>query len=177
MQTATGEGLFSDEVFTATELNRHGGTILDHARKHPVTISRNNEQFAILRREDAARLYLTVDRMGEACALLSEAHLAIAGEKPSPYFAWLSVYEKDDLEKLVSEVFSAVRKATGKVVHWDQVEAVIHEWRESAIVAHSGALDAAMHDDERDETPLQHPEDVLRSGDVNTEPECQKKAE
>jgi hypothetical protein len=166
------EGVFSDEVFTATELNRRGGAILDHARRRPVTISRNNEQFALLPREYAARLVGTVTRIVRAVAVLSEANAALAGAQVSEPFQWLRAYEKDDLQKLVAEVLQATRKAASSESDWDEVEAVIHEWRESAMVAQSGVLDAAMHLEPSEEVPLENPEEVLRSIAQNEETEC-----
>lgn len=165
------EGVFSDEVFTATELNRRGGAILDHARRGPVTISRNNEQFALLRREYAARLVGTVTRIVNAVAVLSEANAAIAGSQVSGPFQWLRVYEKGDLQKLVAEVLQATRKAASSECDWDEVEALIHEWRESAMVVESGVLDAAMHHEPSEEVPLENPEEVLRSSTQNEESE------
>ncbi len=82
MATTTMEGVFSDEVFTTTELNRHAGALLDRARNTPVTISRNNEQFALLPREQAAKLYFTLNRMRSALALLAEAHNAGISTEP-----------------------------------------------------------------------------------------------
>ncbi len=171
--TMVTEGLFSDEVFTATELNRRSGPILDRARRSPVTISRNNEQFALMRREQAAKLVGTLNRLTRALGLLSETHLAIAGDKPSEPFSWLSVYEKGDLEKLLGEVLAETRKAISGACDWDDVEALIHEWRESAAVAKSGVLDAAMFLPSAEE-PLECPEEILRSvPQVDAESRCQ----
>ena len=169
------EGLFSDDVFTATDLNRRGGAILDRARKRPVTISRNNEQFALLRRDQAAKLVGTVNRIFRSVALLSEAHTAIDGGQPSDAFKWLEVYEKDDLRKLFNEVLAETRKAAAGECDWDDVDALIHEWRESAAIARGGVLDAAMIEPS-DEQPLEAPEEVLRSlARAEAEPSCQTK--
>ncbi len=159
------DGIFSDEVFTATELNRRGGTILDRARYRPVTISRNNEQFALLRREQAAKLFGTVNRIVRAVSVMSEAQAAIAGGQISENFSWLKSYDQEDLQSLVSEVLQASRTAVSNDCDWDEVEAVIHEWRESAIVAQSGVLDAAMYTEPQEETPLEYPEELLRRSD------------
>lgn len=164
--------LFSDEVFTSTELNRHVGTILDHARRRPVTISRNNELFALLRREQAAKLVGTVNRIIRAVSVLSEARTAIAGGQISEPFRWLEAYENDDLEKLVTEVLSAMLSAASSESDWDDVEVLIHEWRESAVAVRSGVLDSAKYNEPSEEVPLEHPEEILRSttrGDAETE--------
>ncbi|MCE2720285.1 MAG: hypothetical protein LW708_15980 [Anabaena sp. 49628_E55] len=49
---------YSDELVTATELNRQPGKVLDKAYEHPITITRNDQSFALLRREDVAYLVL-----------------------------------------------------------------------------------------------------------------------
>jgi hypothetical protein len=162
MATVAKDGVFADEVFTATELNRRGGTILDHARRRPVTITRNNEQFALLRREQAAELVGTVTRIAGAVSLLSEAHAAIGGGRASEPFRWLEEYGMDDLQKLFLQVLQATRRAASGECGWDDVEALVHEWRESAMIARSGVLDAAMRAPS-DEAPLEDPTDALRS--------------
>ena len=162
MGTPVVDGLFSDEVFTATELNRRVGTVLDHAWLKPVTISRNNELFALLKREDAARMISTITQMKMAFGFLSEAHRALIGESVAPQFSWLKIYDKDDLQRLFSEVFSAVGKATSGAGDWNEVQAVIHEWKESALVAESGVLDDAVFRDAVEEIPLCHPDAVLQ---------------
>jgi len=48
--------IFGDEIFTATDLNRRAGHILDEAKRRPVTITRNDESFALLLRKDASRM-------------------------------------------------------------------------------------------------------------------------
>ena len=40
-------GLFSDEVFTAGDLNRRSSEVLNRASQNPVTIGRNGERFAL----------------------------------------------------------------------------------------------------------------------------------
>jgi hypothetical protein len=163
-----GLGIFGDEVFTSTDLNRRSGEVLNHAREHPITISRNNEQFALLRREQAARLFGMANRITAVVELLSAVHSTIAGGKPSEPLGWLSIYDMDDLQKLFSEVLEATRKAATGICDWDNVAALIHEWHESALVAKDGVLDAAILE-ESDEQPLPHPEQVLR-----LEPEAER---
>lgn len=173
MAAVASDAVFSDDVFTATELNRRGGAILDRARRRPVTISRNNEQFALLRREQAAYLVGTVTKIVRSVAVLSEAHAAIAGSQVSEPFKWLQAYERDDLQKLIAEVLQTTRKAASNECDWDEVEALIHEWRESALVAQSGVLDAAMHEPP-EELPLESPEEVWGSAALDeAKAECQ----
>ena len=169
-----GFGVFGDEVYTSTDLNRRSGEVLNHARVGPVTISRNNEQFALLNREHAAKLVRTLNRMSSAIEVLSEVGAVIAGEKPSSAFSWLVIFDKGDLQKLTAEVLVATRDALSGTLDWDRVEAIIHEWRESGFVAQSGVLDAAMYADSANEGPLPKPECLIGSEDLS-EPECTTK--
>ena len=50
------DSIYSDDLISATELNRPPGRILDMALEHPVTITRNDHAFALLRREKMAEL-------------------------------------------------------------------------------------------------------------------------
>ena len=153
----TTNGLFADQMFTATDLNRRGGVVLDSARNHPVTISRNNEQFALFPREQAAKLVRTVEQMNSAFCLLAEAQRVSLGESASPFMSWMAVYDKEDLQRLTSEVFSAISECTSGMADWIEVEGVIHAWRESAIIAQGGALDHGMYFEDADEAPLPNP--------------------
>ena len=161
--TLSGFSVFGDEVFTSTDLNRRAGEVLNHAREHPITISRNNEQFALLRREHVAQLVRTVNWVSMAVEIVSEAQSVLSGGRASLPLSWLEVFDRDDLRRLCSEILTATRKATAGMVDWGEVEATIHEWRESALVAESGTLGAAMLTEEADESPLPHPSGVLQS--------------
>jgi len=144
--TGIGACVFADEVYSSTDLNRRSAEVLNHARLRPVTISRNTEQFALLRREEAARLVQTVKVFGGVVELLSEIQSAIAGQTPSHNFLWLKAFDfdKDDLTRMFSEVLGSIRSAFLERASFEDVEAVIHEWMESASVAQSGVLASAM---------------------------------
>lgn len=57
-----GGRLFGDQLATATELNRRSGAILDMALSKPV-ITRNDQRFALLRRELVAQLSALSDQV------------------------------------------------------------------------------------------------------------------
>lgn len=166
-----GFGVFADDVYTSTDLNRRSGEVLNHARTRPVTISRNNEQFALLKREQAARLVKVVNRVGIAVELLSEVNAALAGNTPSDEFSWLPIYDKDDLGKLFTEVLSAIKQAAMGHTDWDDVDALIYQWRESALVAQSGVLDSAVYSGS-DEVPLPSPEQTASGSTENVRAAC-----
>lgn len=148
--------VFADEVYSSTDLNRRSAEVLNHARLRPVTISRNTEQFALLRREEAARLVQTVKVLGGVVELLSEIQSAIAGQTPSHKFLWLKIFDKDDLKKMFSAVLGSTRNAFLENASFEDVEAVIHEWMESGSVAQSGVLESAMFEF-AEEVPLPVP--------------------
>src|SRR5437879_2801140 len=100
-------GIFGDEVYTSTDLNRRSGEVLNHARLRPVTISRNNEQFSLVRKEEAASGFRVLNHIQFAMTVLIGVQQAAAGEQPPPAVSWINIYDKDDIQKLGSEVLTA----------------------------------------------------------------------
>ena len=149
--------LFGDQVFSSTDLNRRPGEILNHASEAPVTVSRNNEQFALLRREQVASLVNSLNRVQTALLVLLGADAAMSGRDLPPSVAWLSGFNHDDLRKLRSEVLKIASRAAFGNADWNQVDAVIHEWRQSALVAQSGLPDSMLTTSDVEETPLPSP--------------------
>jgi prevent-host-death family protein len=137
-------GLYGDQVYSSTDLNRRSGEILNHARKGPVTISRNGEQFALLKREQAAGLVKAVSQFGPILELIDGILSVVEGADPSSSLLWLKAYGIDDLRKMLREVLPASAEALRETGDWDAVNAIIHEWHESAIVAMSGVFEDAM---------------------------------
>jgi hypothetical protein len=138
--------IYSDELITATELNRQPGRILDKALEHPVTITRNDQSFALLRRENAALLVKTAQHSREIVELLNTAfHLLlkrkIAADHP---YAWLGVFDADELNEFIDEVMTAYRSIDQYEKTWYELEAIIHEWYESALAISNPELEAAF---------------------------------
>jgi hypothetical protein len=148
--------IFADDVYSSTDLQRRAGDVFDQARSHPVTISRNNEQFALFSRELAAELFKAARITKSAFEALTAVLRALKGEQVIGAMAWLTLYEKDDLERFCAELTEGIEVA-GCSSDWEGVQAIIYEWRESAMVAKSGVIDAAMFTDESSEEPLPHP--------------------
>ena len=92
-------GVFSDDVFTSTQLNRSASVVLNRARTRPVTIVRNNEQFALLRRDQASELVTAVARLGEVMRLILGVSALKEGKAPLPQSLG---YEKLDEKERVS---------------------------------------------------------------------------
>ena len=155
-------GLFADEMYSSTDLNRRSGEVLDHATKRPVTISRNKEQFALLRRDYAAKLIKTARQFGPILDLLGSALSAVEGKEVPLAMAWMKAFDTNDLRRMIREVLVASDKALQETNDWDCVDAIIHEWRESALVAMSGVLDETMNSPS-DEIPLTDPRAILEA--------------
>jgi hypothetical protein len=132
--------LFTDEVFTSTDLNRREGEVLNQARKAPVTISRNGEQFALLKREQAADLIKAVSQFGATLELIEGVLSVVEQKTPSSSLLWLKAFDVPDLRKMIREVLAASASALRGTGDWDSVNAIIHEWHESAVVAESGII-------------------------------------
>ncbi|QYX33644.1 hypothetical protein [Sphaerospermopsis torques-reginae] len=154
---------FSDELITATELNRQPGKVLDKAYQHPITITRNDQSFALLRREDVAYLVKGVTQSKAVFEVLSVAFRLLLGQQigyEHPY-GWLSVFDADELQDFIKEVSDAFRLTDISPDAWDMLDAIIYEWKESSIAINSPELAAAFND-ETDEIPLTPP--ITKSG-------------
>lgn len=138
-------GLFADEVYSSTDLNRHAGEVLDHARNRPVTISRNKEQFALLKREHAANLIKTSLQVGPTLDLVVGALSVMEGKELPASMAWLKAFDTNELRQMIREVMVASVTALRETGDWDSVNSIIHEWHESALVIMSGILGQAMN--------------------------------
>jgi len=154
-------GVFGDSVFSSTDLNRRSGEVLDKARRGPVTISRNKEQFALFRRDQAAELVRAALQFGPTLELLQSALSVVERKAPNPSFEWLRAFEVEDIRRMVGEVLVASIKALRESGDWDEVTAVIHEWHESALIAHSEILDESLKA-EREEVTLTDPLSILQ---------------
>lgn len=149
---------YSDELISATELNRQPGKVLDKAAKCPVTITRNDQSFSLLRREDMACLVKGVRQSRAVVEIFSVAMNMLQGNEISnenPY-AWLKVFDLDEIQDFVNEVINAFRLTDTSVNAWDLVESIVYEWHESAIAITSPELADAFNA-ETDELLLTQP--------------------
>ena len=150
-------GIYSDDLISATELNRRSGEVLDRAWEHPVTITRNERAFALLRRESVAQLALAATQTRVVVEVINVAFRLRLGENISsehPY-GWLKVFDTEELAELNTEILSAFHHGVD-AGNWDILEAVIHEWHESARAICCPEL-AAAFSDEIDYVPLTQP--------------------
>lgn len=156
--------VFSDRVIKATELNRASGRILDQALESPLTIVRNDQQFALLSREIMSSLSTEAHCSRELLELLlAIIHLLlgnmIGAEHP---FGWLRAFDREELGDLYSEIMEAYRKVSILPDGWEELKAVIHEWKESAVANLSDDLAAAWSTPE-EEVSLASPDLISAS--------------
>jgi hypothetical protein len=151
-----GMGVFSDEVFTSSDLNRRISEVLNHASNRPVTISRNNEQFALLRRDQAADLVRAVSNFSSLVEVV-QAAVAIKRNEAIPQGAsWMAALPEGDRISMLQELFDASQAALAGDGDWETVSITLHEWRETASLLSSKVLDEAMSA-APDEQPLTDP--------------------
>lgn len=67
----------------------------------------------------------------------------ISSEHP---LEWVKAFDNDELRELIAEVENAYRLVGSDPQAWDNLEALIHEWQESAIAINSKELAAAFSD-------------------------------
>jgi hypothetical protein len=141
------DSIYSDELITATELNRQPGRILDKALEHPVTITRNDQSFALLRRENVALLVKAAQRSQEIVELLSTAFRLLLKQKigTDHFCSWLGVFDTEELNEFIDEVTRTYRLLGLDEKAGDELDAIIHEWHESALAISNPELEAAFN--------------------------------
>jgi hypothetical protein len=153
------KNIYSDTLISATDLNRQPGRVLDLALKHPVTITRNDEAFALLRREDAARMIETTTHVELLVEIIQVIYRLLLGRSPEPEFPyqWLTQFDPDELNELLTEINDTIQAIFAGERTWESIDLLIHEWQESAQAIASPAIAAAFAA-EPDETPLTAPQ-------------------
>lgn len=137
--------VYGDRYFTSSELNRRAGKILDIALTTPVTITRNNDSFALVKRDvmtSMADALYQMDSFIELTRVIRRASLGQTIEQ-SNGFKWVEEFDSEERSELLEEVYSALEKARS-INDWSYVRNVIHEWRESAIALASEELGEAF---------------------------------
>ncbi len=141
--------VYGDELITATELNRSSGRILDLAMTQPVTISRNDQHFALLRRDEMALLVKAAALSLKVFEVTATAYKLRLGEEigSENLYGWLKVFDKDELSELSAEIEKDYRLVESEPGAWNLIEATIYEWHQSAIALSSPELAAAFSDE------------------------------
>ena len=155
---AIAQPVFDDVIVSATSLNRRSGEILDQALDKCVTIMRNEQAFALLRREQVVEMTSLLRSAQRILDLLHAIELARSGVAldPANEFEWITAFAPDDLTEMAREVYAAYARARSGEIGTEDAEAVIHEWQESAWAMRSADVRAAF-DAPSDEVPLTEP--------------------
>lgn len=150
--------VFDDVIVSATTLNRHSGEVLDQAWEKCVTIMRNEQSFALLRREQAAGMVAQLHRAQQVLDLFHAVGQIRSGSAldPADEFEWLTAFASADLKDMADEVYVAYTRAQRGEIPPEEADAVIHEWQESAWAARSPNLRMA-YEAAADEVPLTEP--------------------
>ena len=135
------EAVYQDEVVRATDLNRGSGEVLNKASRGPVTIIRNEESFALMRRETAANWKKEAGYAVHVTEIIWNA-LTFPGSL-GPELEWISAFDEKERQQLGSELMQAFRNAI-RDGSWEELDAVIHEWSESGWAALNPAVKAAF---------------------------------
>jgi hypothetical protein len=125
--------IFSDDLISATFLNRQPGKVLDLAATHPVTITRNEEAFVLLRREEIAKLAQGFEELKTVIEVLNAAYrlhggVHLGSEHP---YGWLRAFDSEELGELIEEILDAFRPGVD-AGNWEQLKAVIPPFLDSS---------------------------------------------
>jgi hypothetical protein len=135
------EEVFQDEVVRATDLNRGSGEVLNKASRGPVTIIRNDEAFALMRRELAAHWKREASSAMHIMEIVTNA--LMPDRELAPEYRWISAFDRDEATQMADDLVSAYRKAV-RDSDWNEFDAVLHEWSESGWAALSPDIEAAF---------------------------------
>lgn len=126
----------AEKLATATDLQKKTGRVLDDAAKGPVSIQRPNKPAITLVKRDAwqdaanAKLWLST-----YSAIVRYVVERASNESEPAYpteFAWLRLFDLEDLREFLDELSSAIYAAIHGLRPWDDADAVVEEWRRSA---------------------------------------------
>jgi hypothetical protein len=151
--------VFDDVIVSATMLNRRSGEVLDQALERSVTIMRNEQAFALLPREQAAEMTALLRGAQQVLDLLHAIDRVRSGASldPAEEFEWITAFELADLKDMADELYATYAKVRSGEVPLDELDAVFHEWQESAWAVRSPGLRAAF-EAASDEVTLTEPE-------------------
>jgi hypothetical protein len=151
--------VYSDELIPENQFNKEPGNVLDLAWKNPVTITRNQQYFALLRRDDLTQMVKVVTISKKVLEMLDIAYKLRLGEEVNCHhpFLWLKVFDSDELGEFIAEIMNAFQDLSSGLNDWELLEAVIHEWQESALAIQNKDVFLAFSSEDFDEVLLTDP--------------------
>lgn len=104
-------------------------------RRRKFSITRNDQHFALLRRDEMALLVKAAALSLRVFEVMAAAYRLRLGEEigSENLYGWLKVFDKDELSELSAEIEKDYRLVESEPAAWDRIEATIYEWHESAI--------------------------------------------
>jgi hypothetical protein len=96
-------------------------------------------------------------RMADLLTAISTYSLANGQIPIGQAFEWLNAFDAGEIGNFQAEVYRSFLRAADGETSWDDFEAVIHEWHESAIAIRSDRL-AAAFSEPSEEIPLMPPD-------------------
>lgn len=138
----TTETLYNDTIYTSRDLNRSTAKVLDKALEEPVTITRNNDSFALLRREkmgDMSKKILYTRVVAYLYEAICKVNMQQVLDPGDPY-KWVDKFDREEHIDLLSELSSAMQHSEN-TDDWEELRCLILEWSESAIAISSDDLD------------------------------------
>lgn len=155
---AAAQTVYADKIVNATDLNRRCKDVLNEAWDHCVTIVRNDQTFALMRRELVAQIIDNLAHLQKAFDVLQTVTRVLQGEPidPANPDEWVTVLNPVDLRTMAKEIYSACGHAQRGEVPWEEFDALVHEWEESAWAARSPEVKAAFNAQPGEE-PLSSP--------------------
>jgi len=139
----------AETTTTATRLARETPRVLDDAAKGPVTVTRPGKKPAVTlvtrelwREGEQAKHWLSVQSVIVQYAL--QRSKGRQAGYPAEY-GWIRVFDDEDLRDFIGELIDAIYGSLHMGRSWDDVDAVIEEWRRSACAMEDAELAARFH--------------------------------
>jgi hypothetical protein len=131
--------LFGDRLFSVTDMSRQAGKILDLALKAPVTVTRGDHHFALMRRELASSLFGVTASTEALTDVLMACQQRLAGD-PLPQddeYSWMAGLAQDDLVELIRAALESFRTSMSSATAWTAFDDTIRQWKDGALAAAS----------------------------------------
>jgi hypothetical protein len=119
--------VFSDEIVNATQLRARQSYWLTMASKRPVTVTYGSNKLTILSREKIRNLYAQIHHLELFIKYCNEV---MYGTK-STAFPWTEYLDDEEKDQFRDEYINSIKKAT-VTEHWDEVEALLDDWKATA---------------------------------------------
>lgn len=122
-------------VVKPTDLNRRSGEILERAARYPVLIARGDDPLVLARHEWVSTLLGSEARAELLAELSGYLTRRMTGERTDEggRFDWLNAFDDLEVREFVGELRATIRDIQAGKLEPDLIDALLHEWRESAI--------------------------------------------